>query len=60
MSNARVTNAEALARIASRKVPKGPPLSDEERAWIEAARGGEGVPHAEIMRQLEERKRKGE
>jgi hypothetical protein len=60
MSNARVTKAEAPAVIATRNAPKGPPLTDEERARIEAARRDNGIPHADIMRQLEERKRRGE
>jgi len=59
MSSARATEPEAPSLIAARKAPKGEPLSEEERARIEAARRGRGVPHAEILRQLEERKRSG-
>jgi hypothetical protein len=47
---------ESLARA-----PVGPPLTAEERARLEAVRArglGGGVPHASIMRQLEERKRR--
>jgi hypothetical protein len=59
MSNARATLPEAPSVTAARKAPKGEPLTDEERARVDAARRGAGVPHAEIMRQLEERKRHG-
>lgn len=50
------------ARDALARAPAGPPLTDEERARLEAiaARGAvEAVPHDEIVRQLDERKRLG-
>ncbi len=46
---------------ALRKSIRGEPLTDEERALLATATRkppGPGVPHAEVMRMLEERKRR--
>jgi hypothetical protein len=60
MSNAsRVRPPESPAAAAARNAPKGEPLTDEERACVEVARRRPGIPHAEVMRELEERKRRG-
>ena len=63
MSNARATAAEHPAVLAAQRAPKGAPLSDEERARVEAMRKAkpeELVTHAEILRQLDERKHRDE
>jgi hypothetical protein len=63
MSNARAPASEHPAVAAARAAPNGPPLSEDERARVEAMRKGKPedlIPHAEIRRQLEERKRRGE
>jgi len=63
MSNARSSTTEAPAVVAARAAPKGPPLSEQESARIEAMRKGspkDMIAHAEILRQLEERKHRDE
>ncbi len=48
-----------LERIA--RLPVGPPLTDEERAMIEASRAsGPPIPHEVIEAELAERCRRGE
>ena len=59
MSNARPSTTEAPAVVAARGAPTGPPLSEQERARVDAMRKGspkDMIPHAEILRQLAERK----
>ena len=63
MSDARAARSEHPATVAARAAPKGPPLSEEERARVEAMRKAKSeglIPHAEILRRLEERKQRGE
>jgi hypothetical protein len=63
MSNARAPASVHPAVAAARAAPNGPPLSEDERARVEAMRKAKPedlIPHAEISRQLEERKRRGE
>jgi hypothetical protein len=63
MGNARASTTQAPAVVAARAAPKGPPLSEQERARVDAMRNGSPedlIPHAEILRQLEERKHRGE
>jgi hypothetical protein len=60
MSNSPVTKPDPTQLALDRATPQGEPLSEEEKSRIEASRRELGVAHSEVLRQLEERQRKGE
>jgi hypothetical protein len=63
MSQAARASDESPAVAALRKLARGEPLTEAERALLDRATrkpSGPGTPHAAVMAELAERERRGE